>query len=89
METNEKGNAEKFFNDFGKKLDQFMLELKDASGRLEIDMKKKYEELKEAASRLSKEMENKQKWKDMEADLKRAGKEMEETLKSAFKNKKN
>jgi hypothetical protein len=41
METNEQGNAEKFFKDFGKKFDQFMVELKDASNRLEIDLKKK------------------------------------------------
>lgn len=87
METNEPGNAEKFFTEFGKKFDQFMDELKDASNRLEADLKKKYEELKQAADRISKDAKNKQKWKDMEADLKRAGKEMEEALKSAFKKK--
>lgn len=84
METNDKGNAEKFFKDFGKKLDQFMVELKDASTRLEIDFRKKYEELKVAAEKISKEAGDKQKWKDIEADLKRAGKEMEDAFKSAF-----
>lgn len=87
MEKNEQGNAENFFKDFGKKLDQFMIELKDASSRLEIDFKKRYEELKEAAERLSKEAKDKQKWKDIENDLKRAGKEMENAFKEAFKKK--
>lgn len=87
MEKNEQGNAENFFKDFGKKLDQFMVELKDASNRLEIDFKKKYDELKEAADRLSKEAKDKQKWKDLENDLKRAGKEMENAFKEAFKKK--
>ena len=85
METNNQGNAEKFFKGFGKKLDQFLVELKDASNRLEIDCRKKYEELKDAAERVSKEVKDKQKWKDIEADLKRAGKEMEEAFRSAFK----
>jgi hypothetical protein len=43
--------------------------------------------LKVAADKISKEAKDKQKWKDIEADLKRAGKEMEEALKSAFKKK--
>ena len=87
METNDQGNSEKFFAEFVKKFDQFMIELKDASNRLEIDFKKRYEELKQAADRISKEARDKQKWKDIEADLKRAGREMEEALKSAFKKK--
>jgi hypothetical protein len=87
METNEPGNTEKFFTEFGKKFDQFMIELKDASNRMESDLKKRYEELRQAAERISKEARDKQKWKDIEADLKRAGKEMEEALKSAFKKK--
>ena len=87
METNEQGNAEKFFKDFGKKLDQFLIELKDASNRLEVDFKQKYDELKVAAEKLSKEVKNKEKWKDIEKDLKRAGKEMEEAFRTAFKKK--
>ena len=84
METNQQGNAENFFKDFGKKLDQFFVELKDAGNRLEVDFRQKYEDLKVAGEKLSQEVKDKQKWKDLEADLKRAGKEMEEALKSAF-----
>ena len=44
MEANQEGKAEKFFKDFGKKLDQFLVEAKDAGTRVESDLKKKYEE---------------------------------------------
>jgi hypothetical protein len=30
METNQEGKAEKFFKEFGKKMDQFLVEVKDA-----------------------------------------------------------
>ena len=44
MEANQEGKAEKFFKDFGKKLDQFLVEAKDAGTRVESDLKKKYED---------------------------------------------
>ena len=89
METNEEGKAEKFFKDFGKKLDQFLVEMKDAGARAETDMQLKYEELKVAAEKLKKEAENKERWKEVEASLKKAGAELENALKSAFKKKEN
>lgn len=89
METNEGGKAEKFFKDFGKKLDQFLVEVKDAGNRAESDMQQKYEELKVAAEKLKKEAENKERWKEVEASLKKAGAELENALKSAFKKKEN
>jgi hypothetical protein len=89
METNEEGKAEKFFKDFGKKLDQFLVEVKDASTRAESDMQQKYEELKVAAERLKKEAENKERWKEVETSLKKAGAELENALKSAFRKKEN
>lgn len=89
MEENQEGKAEKFFKDFGKKLDQFLVEVKDASTRVEADMQKKYEELKVAAEKLKKEAENKERWKDVESSLKKAGAEMENAFKSAFKRKEN
>ncbi len=85
METNKRGNAEKFFNDFGKKLDQFMIELKDAGNRMETDLKKKFEELKTAAEKLTQDEENKKRWKEVEAGLKKAAKEMENVFRTAFK----
>jgi hypothetical protein len=89
METNEEGKAEKFFKDFGKKLDQFLVEVKDAGTRAESDMQQKYEELKVAAEKLKKEAENKERWKEVETSLKKAGAELENAFKSAFKKKEN
>lgn len=85
METSQEGNAEKFFKDFGKKLDQFFVEAKDASIRVEADLKKKFEELKDSAEKLKKEAENKERWKEVEASLKKAGEELERAMKAAFK----
>ena len=89
METNEEGKAENFFKDFGKKLDQFLVEVKDAGNRAESDMQQKYEELKVAAEKLKKEAENKDRWKEVETSLKKAGKELNNAVKSAFKKKEN
>jgi lysyl-tRNA synthetase class I len=85
METNQEGKAEKFFKDFGKKMDQFLVELKDAGTRVEADMQDKYEELKVAAEKLKKEAENKERWKEVENSLKKAGSELENAFKTAFK----
>ncbi len=85
METNQEGKAEKFFRDFGKKMDQFLVELKDAGTRVEADMQDKYEELKVAAEKLKKEAENKERWKEVENSLKKAGSELENAFKTAFK----
>ena len=87
METNQEGKGEKFFKDFGKKLDQFLVELKDAGSRAETDMQQKYDELKTAAEKIKKEAENKERWKEVEASLKKAGAELENAFKSAFRKK--
>ena len=86
METND-GKAEKFFKDFGKKVDQFILEAKDAGSRLEVDLQKKYDELKVTAEKLKSEAENKERWKEVEASLKKAGDELSNAVKAAFKKK--
>jgi hypothetical protein len=89
METNQEGKAEKFFKEFGKKLDQFLVEVKDAGTRAEADMQQKYDELKTAAEKIKKEAENKERWKEVEISLKKAGTELENAFKSAFKKKEN
>jgi len=89
METNEQGKAEKFFKEFGKRLDQFMIEAKDASNRMETDLKDKFEELKVAAEKIKKEAGNKERWQEVEEGLKRAGAELENAIKTAFKKKEN
>ena len=85
MEENTEGKAEKFFKDFGKKMDSFLVEVKDAGTRLEADMQQKYEELKVAAERIKKETENKERWKEVESALKKAGEELNSAVKAAFK----
>ena len=87
METNEEGKAEKVFKEFGKKLDSFFVEAKDASTRVEADLKKKYEELKVSAEKIKDETKNKERWKEVEASLKKAGEELENAVKAAFKKK--
>lgn len=84
METKDNKNNS-FFEDFGKKMDQFLIELKDAGKRMDADMQKKYDELKESAERLRKEAANKERWKEVEEGLKKAGEELEKTVKAAFK----
>jgi lysyl-tRNA synthetase class I len=87
QEAGQTGKAEKFFTDFGKKLDKFLVEVKDAGNRAEADAQKKYQELKEAAERLKREAQNKERWKEVEDGLTRAGEEMERAFKAAFKKK--
>src|SRR5690349_9372755 len=84
-QENKEGKAEKFFKDFGKKLDKFLEEVKDAGNRAEVDAQKKYEELKQAAERLKREAQNKDRWKEVEEGLTKAGKEMERAFNAAFK----
>ena len=85
METNDEGKAEKLFKDFGKRLDMFYGEAKQAGTRVEGDLRKKYEELKATAEKLKSESQNKERWKEVEASLKKAGEELENAVKAAFK----
>jgi phosphoglycerate-specific signal transduction histidine kinase len=90
MEENTKtdeGSAEKFFKEFGKKMDQFAGELKEAGSRAEVDLQKKFEELKEAAQKIKTEAQKKERWQEVEASLKKAGEELENAFKAAFKKK--
>ena len=81
------GSAEKFFREFGKKMDQFSVEVKEAGTRMEGDLKKRYEELKDAAEKLKQETKNKERWQEVESSLKKAGQELENALKAAFRKK--
>jgi DNA-binding ferritin-like protein len=87
MEETNEGKAEKFFKEFGKKMDQFASELKEAGGRAEGDLQKKYDELKAAAQKLKEEAGKKERWQEVEANLKKAGEELENAFKAAFKKK--
>jgi predicted phage gp36 major capsid-like protein len=88
METKQEGNAEKFFSEFGKRMDKFSEELKDAGNRIEKDMRVKFDELKVAAEKFRNDAENKNRWKEVEANLKKASEDLEKAFKAVFKQKK-
>jgi len=79
------GDAEKFFKDFGKKIDLFVTELNEANSRLKMDFEEKLSDLKKSGERLKKEVKNKERWNEVEASLKKAGKELENAFAAAFK----
>jgi hypothetical protein len=87
MEETNEGKAEKFLKEFGKKMDQFAGELKEAGSRAEVDLQKKYDELKAAAQKLKTEAGKKERWQEVEASLKKATDELENAFKAAFKKK--
>lgn len=87
METSEPGKNEKAFKSFGKKVDDFLLELNEAGERLQKEFEGKFEELKESADRLKREAESKERWKEVETSLKKAGDELATAFKAAFKKK--
>jgi hypothetical protein len=87
METNEQGKNEKTFNNFGKKIDDFMVELNEAGERLQKEFHSKYEELKVSAEKFRNDAENKERWREVEASLKKAGDELGNAFKAAFKKK--
>jgi hypothetical protein len=87
METNDQGKNEKTFNDFGKKIDDFMAELNEAGDRLQKEFHLKYEELKVSAEKMRNDSENKERWREVEASLKKAGDELGNAFKAAFKKK--
>jgi len=87
MEETQEGKAEKFFKDFGKKMDQFASELKEAGSRAEVDLNKKYEELKAAAQKFKEDAGKKERWQEVETSLKKASEELEKAFKAAFKKK--
>ena len=85
METNDEGKAEKAFKGFGKKVDGFIEELGEAGERLQKEFQTKFEELKVSAEKLKKEAENKERWKEVEVNIKKAGDELNNAFKNAFK----
>lgn len=86
-EEQNEGTAEKAFKNFGKKMDQFMAELNEAGEKLNKEFEQKYEELKQSAEKLKKDAKDKERWKEVEASLKKAGQELENAVKAAFKKK--
>ena len=86
METDNQ-QGEKRFENFGKRVDQFMGELDEATVRLQKEFGERFEELKVSAEKLKSEAGNSERWKEVEASLKRAGEELGKAIKAAFKSK--
>ena len=84
----EQGKAESAFQHFGKRVDEFMSELNEAGDRLHKEFDSRFQELKDAAEKLRQEAKDKEKWKEVEAGLKRAGEELKNAFNTAFKTKK-
>ena len=82
---NKEGKNEKMFEGFGKKVDQFMVELNEAGEKLQKEFEEKFDELKQSAEKLKREAESKERWKEVEANLKKAGDELGNAFKAAFK----
>lgn len=87
MENTEQGKAEKAFKNFGKRLDDFIVEVNEASDHLQKEFKSRFEELKESAEELKKQAKDKERWKEVEASLKKAGEQLNTAFKAAFKKK--
>jgi hypothetical protein len=85
--TREEGRAEKTFKTFGQKVDDFMVEVNEAAEKLQEEFAKKYEELKVSAEKVKKEAENKERWREVEANLKKASDELANAFKAAFSKK--
>ncbi len=78
------GKAEKTFGTFGKKVDQFMTELHEASDKLEHEFRNKYEELKQSAEKAKQEANSNERWKEVESALRKAGDELANAFRAAF-----
>lgn len=87
--TEDQGKAEKAFKNFGKRLDDFVVELNEAGDRVQKEFKDRFEELKDSAEKLKDETKNKERWKEVEESLKKAGEQLNNAVKAAFKKKEN
>lgn len=84
MEGNQEGKSEKAFKNFGKKVDNFLGELEEASEKMQGEFQAKYDELKQSAEKFKKEVQDKERWKDVESSLKKAGEEFGKAFEKAF-----
>lgn len=87
------GKAEKLLKDLGRKIDNFMVEIDDATENLQGEFKQRFEELKKSKDSLGKDIKdfkdkNKDKWEEVEAKIEQAGKEVSDAFKDAFSSKK-
>ena len=79
------GQNEKRFKSFGKRVDEFLLELNEAGEKLRKEFEEKFEELQQSAEKLKQEAESKERWREVEANLKKAADELNEAFRAAFR----
>ena len=85
MNNEKEDKTEHTFKSFGEKVDQFMVELNEASEKLGKEFQEKYEDLKAASEKIRQEAQNKERWKEVEGNLQRAGEELKKAFEAAFK----
>ena len=85
MESKKERPNKKRGESFEKKVDQFMVEVNEAGERLQKEFQEKFEELKQTAGKMKREAENKERWKEVESNLKKAADELNGAFKAAFK----
>lgn len=85
MEDEQKGKAESMFKNFGKKVDDFVVELNEAGERMRKEFQQRYEELKDSAEKLKNETRNKERWKEVEDNLRKASEELKKAFEAAFR----
>lgn len=85
--TEDQGKAENAFKNFGKRIDEFVVELNEAGERLQKEFKDRLDELKDSASKLEDQVKDKERWKEVQESLKKAGEEFSNAFKAAFKKK--
>lgn len=84
MDKKDDRGAEKAFGNFGKRIDQFVDELHEASEKLQKEFQEKYEELKKSAEKVKEEVKSDDRWRDVEASLRKAGDELANAFRAAF-----
>jgi len=87
------GKAEKMFKRLGKKIDELLNDIDQASDRAKHDYADRFEELNRNKESLKKEFsefkeKHKDKWEEVESGIEKAGKEIKEAFDRAFKTKK-
>lgn len=85
MEKKDEGQKERIFKNFEKKAEQFMTEVNEAGEKLQKEFSEKFEELKEAAEKVKREAENKERWKEVETNMKKAANQLNDAFKAAFR----
>jgi len=83
------GKAEKMFKRLGKKIDELLGDIDQASDRAKEEYSDRFEELKRNKETLKKEFgdfkdKHKDKWTELESGLEKAGKEIRDSFNRAF-----